>query len=183
MCALSFGQINETSKYLINAKAGMSFPVQGNYLKDNCHSAPYFGIDVIKESHPIDLLIGFDYESLDLAGDKLKFFSPHVGVLQGFNFNRCTLASSLNVGYSWFNYTYGKNVISIPPTTIKEYNQKGFNASLDVKLFYAMTDKLKIGIGDSYLYIFESFGVTEPKPDNSRSIGLNRPYFSLLLKI
>ena len=93
----SFGQSNDPSKFSINAKSGITFPVQGSYLKDNWQSAPYFGIDIVKKSYPIDLLIGVDYEKLSLVGDQIKFFSPHIGILQDFNFNKFILTSSLNL--------------------------------------------------------------------------------------
>lgn len=180
---LIFGQNNETIKYLLAGKIGKSIPIHGSYLKNNWGGGPYFCLDLIKKSNPIDFIVGFDYEYLSLGDDKIQFITPHLGILHIFNKGKFNLTPSINLGYSWLNYTIGKGMISVPEIPVKEYHQNGLSASFDLRLAYDVTDKLQIGIGDSYLNIFESFGATEPKPENSKIIGLNRPYISFALKM
>jgi hypothetical protein len=177
------GQSNEIGNYSIDAKIGWTFPIQGNYLNHNWDSGPFIGLDLIKKSDPIDFFVGCDYEYLRLMRDKIKFISPHFGILHSFNKGKFYLVPSLSIGYTWLNYTLGKGWVSVPPVTVQEYKQNGISAAFELKLYYALTDKLQLGIGDSYLHIFESFGATEHKPDNSKFIGLYRPYISVLLKI
>jgi hypothetical protein len=179
--AFLFGQSNETSIYSINAKIGRTIPFQGSNLKNTWLSGPYIGLDFIKKSDPVDFMVGCDYEYLKLGDDKIKFINPHVGILHSFNKGRFSFVPSISIGYTWLNYTIGKGFV--PAIPVQEYHQNGFSASLDLKLAYALTDKLQIGIGDSYLNIFKSFGATRPKPDNSKVIGLDRPYISVLLNI
>jgi len=180
---LLFGQSNESSNYSISAKIGKTIPIQGTYLKDNWSGGPHVGMDFIKKSNPIDFIVGFEYEYLSLANDKIKFITPHLGIIHSFTKGKFNLAPSINIGYTWLNYTYGKGVNIVPPVPVSKYQQNALSASFDLKIAYDITDKLQIGIGDSYMNIFESFGATDPKPDDSKFIGLNRPYFSVLLKM
>jgi hypothetical protein len=178
-----FGQSNQSTNYSLTARIGKSIPIHGSYLKNNWGGGPYICLDFIKKSDPIDFIVGCDFEYLSLADDKIQFITPHFGILHNFKHGKFNLAPSINIGYTWLNYTYGKGVISVPEIPVKEYHQNGLSASLDLSLTYDITNKLQIGIGDSYLNIFESFGVSEPKPDNSKFIGLNRPYISVTLKM
>ena len=181
--SLLFGQSPESPNYSITAKIGTSMPMQGSYLKNNWSGGPYGCLDFIKKSNPIDFIVGFDYEYLSLADDKIQFITPHLGILHTFNKGKFNLSPSINVGYSWLNYTYGKGVVIVPAIQVQQYHQNGFSASFDLSLAYDIADKLQIGIGDGYRNIFESFGATEPKPDNSKFIGLNHPYFNVTLKM
>lgn len=178
--SLLFGQTKESPKYSINAKIGYSIPIQGSYLKTNYNGGPYLSLNFIKKSSPIDFVAGCDYEYISLS-DKVNFITPHIGILHSFKKDKFSFSPSFNLGYTWIYYTY--DITISPPIPVQEFHQNGFSISADLMVAYDFTDKFQLGIGDSYLNIFESFGTTDPKPDNSKFIGLNRLFISLLLKI
>lgn len=180
---LLLGQANETANYSISAKIGRSIPIQGSYLKDNWNGGPYISLEFIKKYNPVDFILSCDYEYFSLAGDKIKYVNPHFGILRSFKKAKFSLVPSITIGYTWLNYTNGLGIIMDTPIPVQEYSQNGFSASFDLKFHYDVSDKLQIGIGDSYMNIFESFGPTDRKPDNSKFIGLNRTYLSVLFKI
>ncbi len=181
--ALAIGQDNKFSKFSVNPKFGIAIPVQGSYLKDNCQGAPYFGLDVILKTGLFDYYVGNSRDFLKLYGNNIEFVSPHIGILHNFNFGKFSLSPSFSLGYTWFSYGIVRSIPFDPAIVVQGYSQKGFNASLDLKISYALNDRMQIGIGDSYLNIFESFGAVEPKPDNSNSIGINRSYISIVINI
>ena len=182
---LILGQSTDFSNYEINANVGLTIPVQGSNLRKTWHNGPYFSLDFIRKSKVVDFKIGIDYEYLHLSNDKIKFITPHIGIVHSFNNGNFYFIPSICIGYSWINYTIGKGLVTspVPAPPYQEYKQDAFSASFDLKVLYAISDRFQIGVGVGYLNIFESFGPEIQKPDDSKFIGLLRPNVSVLFKI
>ncbi len=174
---ITFGQ-KELSKYLISTRVGLSMPIEGKYLKDNWKIGPYVNVNFTKQLRLLDVVLGINYEHLSMTFDNLKFFTPTLGIAHAFLIQRITIYPSLDIGYTWINYTLGKGIGNL---TTFHYNEEGLSTSFNIQLSYKMTSKFRLAIGDSYLNIFKSFGPVVNKPDNNNMIGLNRPYVSAIV--
>ncbi len=175
-------QKSNSGKYSINANAGLTIPVYGNYLRENWNIGPYFSFKMIRELSEISVLFGIDYEYLRKAEDKFKVVTPIAGVQQVINIKQFEILSGICVGYSWVNFTVGKGVVTIPPVQYSKYRLDGLSTSLDIKLAYTISDLIKISFGVEHLNIFQPIDLEGINPDESKMIGLTRPNISVLFR-
>ena len=144
---VTIAQKSNSGKNTINANAGLTIPVYGNYLRENWNIGPYLSFNIIRELRVISILFGIDYEYLRKAEDKLKVVTPVAGVQHVINIKQFEILSGIYVGYSWVNFTVGKGVVTIPPVQYSKYRLDGLSTSLDMKLAYTISDLIKISFG------------------------------------
>ncbi|HYX09874.1 MAG TPA: hypothetical protein VE912_24310 [Bacteroidales bacterium] len=173
-----YGQYKDASKFYLDADVGMSMPVVGTYLRQNASSGPYIGLNMALRMRPLDVFIGGEFDYLPLYTDGINFFTPHLGLTRRFNMGKMNFSPTLTAGYTFMRYTLGMYLDpAIPVTNFKEGN---VSAGLSLRFIYDVNQMLHIGLGDSFLHIFDGFGAGPFHPDDSRSTGLNRVYVSVV---
>jgi hypothetical protein len=179
-----FGQSNPPKNLSLELKFGPNLPFQGDYLSENWDSRIFSELNFYKNVLFFNLKVGINYEYLGGIGDdKIRFLTPNLGIQKDFNFSRFYLTPGFDIGYTFFNYTIGKGVnLGALDITPRKESDEGFNTGFDLKLYYEISDKILIGIGNKYNIIYEEFD-RAINTNNNSIIGLYKVYISFLYRL